>query len=74
MMGFLEDDMADAIVAHSEDLLGEPLVLLQRKLWIGRYELDLLFRDRHGGKLIVELQRGPLDRVKPKMGCKNEKA
>jgi len=59
---FLEDDMADVIVAHSEELLGEPLTLLERKLWIGRYELDLLFADRHGAKLIVELQRGTLDR------------
>ena len=54
--------MADVIAAHSEELLGEPLTLLERKFWIGRYELDLLFSDRHGGKLIVELQRGALDR------------
>jgi len=54
--------VADVIVAHTEERLGEPLTLLKRKLWIGRYELDLLLADRHGGKLIVELQRGTLDR------------
>jgi len=59
---FLEDDMADVVVGHTEELLGEPLTLLERKFWIGRHEIDLLFQDRHGGRLIVELQRGSLDR------------
>jgi len=59
---FFEDDFADALIAHPEELLGEPLKFLKRKFWIGRYEIDLLFEDRHGGRLIVELQRGSLDR------------
>ena len=54
--------MADVVIAHSADLFGEPLTLLQRKHWVGRYELDLLFEDRHGAHLIMELQRGALDR------------
>ena len=61
-MDFNEKEMAEVIVSHAQELLGEPLRLLERNLWIGRYELDLLFHDRHGAKLIVELQRGSLDR------------
>lgn len=55
--------MADVVIGHTEELLGEPLTLLERNYRIGRYEIDLLFQDRHGGKLIVELQRGSLDRT-----------
>lgn len=62
MADFTEREMADVVVAHADHLLGEPLTLLDRNVWIGRYELDLLFSDRHGAKLIVELQRGALDR------------
>ncbi len=61
-MDFSEKQMAEVIIAHSQELLGEQLSLIERNLWIGRYELDLLFGDRHGAKLIVELQRGSLDR------------
>jgi len=39
------------------------LKLLARQYKIGSYIFDLLFEDRHGGKLIVELQRGTLDRT-----------
>jgi galactose-1-phosphate uridylyltransferase len=45
---FTEDQMADILIANTEELLGERLTLVARKHWIGRYELDLLFRDRHG--------------------------
>ena len=62
IVDFNERQMADVIISHAEALLGEPLSLLERNLWIGRYELDLLFKDRHAAKLIVELQRGSLDR------------
>jgi len=61
-MDFSEKQMAEVIIAHAQELLGEQLRLIERNLWIGRYELDLLFGDRHGAKLIVELQRGSLDR------------
>lgn len=61
-MDFSEKQMAEVIITHAQELLGEQLSLIERNLWIGRYELDLLFVDRHGAKLIVELQRGSLDR------------
>lgn len=61
-MDFSEKQMAEVIIAHAQELLGEQLSLIERNLWIGRYELDLLFEDRHGARLIVELQRGVLDR------------
>ena len=61
MPDFTEDQMADVVIAHSEELLGETLTLLGRKKRIGRHELDLIFRDRTGAALIVELQRGTLD-------------
>jgi hypothetical protein len=55
--------MEDQIAAHPERFLGErELVLVSRQLRIGPYRFDLLFADRHGGKLIVEIQRGTLDR------------
>ncbi len=61
-MDMSEKQMAEVIIAHAHELLGEQLSLISRNLWIGRYELDLLFEDRHGAKLIVELQIGSLDR------------
>jgi len=58
-----EKDMEDQIAAHPERFLGErQLTLVSRQLRIGPYRFDLLFSDRHGGKLIVEIQRGTLDR------------
>lgn len=58
-----EKDMEDQIAADPEHFLGEPdLVLVARQFAIGSYRFDLLFRDRHGGKLIVEIQKGTLDR------------
>jgi RecB family endonuclease NucS len=43
-------------------LQGTGLKLIARQFRIGSYIFDLLFEDRHNGKLIVELQRGVLDR------------
>src|SRR4030067_1938366 len=58
-----ESDMEDAIVADPEKFLGEPgLKLVARQYRVGPYIFDLLFEDRHGTKLIVELQLGTLDR------------
>lgn len=55
--------MEDAIAANPQKYLGEEgLELLARQYRIGSYIFDLLFRDRHGAKLIVEIQRGTLDR------------
>lgn len=58
-----EKDMEDIIAENPNKFLGETgLTLMARQYSIGNYRFDLLFGDRHGGKLIVELQRGALDR------------
>lgn len=58
-----EREMEDAIAADPQKYLQEErLELVARQYRIGSYIFDLLFRDRHGAKLIVELQRGTLDR------------
>jgi hypothetical protein len=60
---FTESDMEDAIAAEPEKFLGEHgLKLVTRQYRVGPYIFDLLFEDRHGAKLIVELQLGTLDR------------
>jgi predicted transport protein len=59
----LEKDMEDLIIENPQKYLDEPgLQLISRQYSIGNYRFDLLFEDRHGGKLIVEIQRGTLDR------------
>ena len=60
----LEKDMENAIVADPVKYIGEEnLKLIARQYRIGNYIFDLLFEDRHGAKLIVEIQRGTLDRT-----------
>jgi hypothetical protein len=62
-MTITEKDMEDLIAENPDKYLGETgLSLLARQFCIGSFRVDLLFRDRHGGKLIVEIQRGTLDR------------
>jgi RecB family endonuclease NucS len=58
-----EREMEDAVAADPQKYLREEgLELVDRQHHIGSYIFDLLFRDRHAAKLIVELQRGTLDR------------
>jgi hypothetical protein len=58
-----EKTMEDAICNDPEKYLGEKgLKLIKRQFSIGECRYDLLFEDRYGGKLIVELQKGTLDR------------
>lgn len=58
-----EKMMEDAISGEPEKYLGEKgLNLIAKQYSIGSYVFDLLFEDRHGTKLIVELQKGTLDR------------
>lgn len=58
-----EKEMEEAIIRNPAKYIGEEgLRLVGRQFSIGGYRFDLLFEDRHGGKLIVELQRGILDR------------
>jgi hypothetical protein len=62
-MSFSEQDMEDAVANDPGRYLGEKgLKLTHRQYSIGNYRFDLLFEDRHGAKLIVELQKGTLDR------------
>jgi hypothetical protein len=59
-----EKDMESSIIATPEKYLGETgLKLLSQQYRIGDYIFDLLFEDRHGAKLIVEIQKGTLDRA-----------
>lgn len=57
-----EKDMEDAIVRNSTKYLESGLRLIKRQHRVGNYIFDLLFEDRHGAKLIVEVQKGTLDR------------
>jgi hypothetical protein len=58
-----EKVMEDAICYDPERYLGEKgLKLIARQYSIGNYRFDILFEDRHGAKLIVEIQKGTLDR------------
>jgi hypothetical protein len=55
--------MEDAIVQNPKRYLGEDgIELVERQYRIGGYIFDLLFKDRYGAKLIVEIQKGTLDR------------
>ncbi len=58
-----EQLMEDKIADEPSKYIGEEgLKLVARQYTIGQYRFDLIFEDRHGAKLIVELQRGTLDR------------
>ena len=54
--------MEEAIIACPEKYVEEGLTLINRQFRMGSYIFDLLFEDRHGAKLIIELQKGTLDR------------
>ncbi|MBW7992272.1 MAG: DUF91 domain-containing protein [Planctomycetes bacterium] len=63
MSTITEKNMEDLIAQNPDKYLGESgLSLVARQYCIGNFRFDLLFMDRHGGKLIVEIQRGTLDR------------
>jgi len=58
-----EKVMEDLIAEYPERYLGESgLILIERQINVGPYRFDLLFQDRTGAKLIVEIQKGTLDR------------
>ena len=57
-----EREMEDQIADAPERFLEQNLTLVSRQFRIGPYIFDLVFEDRHGGKLIVEIQKGTLDR------------
>ncbi len=58
-----EKQMEDQIARDPARFLKEKgLKLIARQITVVPYRFDLLFEDRHGTKLIVELQKGTLDR------------
>lgn len=58
-----EKIMEDLIAANPELYIGESgLELIARQFVVPGYRFDLIFRDRTGAKLIVEIQKGTLDR------------
>jgi RecB family endonuclease NucS len=58
-----EKTMEDLIASNPERYLKESgLKLVDRQLRVGPYRFDLIFEDRTGAKLIVEIQKGTLDR------------
>jgi hypothetical protein len=58
-----EKIMEDLIAANPEHFLQESgLKLIGRQFVVPGYRFDLLFQDRTGAKLIVEIQKGTLDR------------
>lgn len=57
----LEQDFEDVIQKYPE-LIEPGLALLGRQVTRARMRIDLLFRDRHGQTLIVELKRGAITR------------
>jgi len=62
MKKFSEQEMEDVITANPDKYLEEGLKLIARQYRMGSYIFDLMFEDRHGAKLLVELQKGTLDR------------
>lgn len=62
-MRLTEKDMEDLIVLSPKRYINEDgLKLVARQYRIGTYIFDLLFEDRHKSKLLVEIQKGTLDR------------
>ncbi|MBA4408908.1 MAG: hypothetical protein C0397_05745 [Odoribacter sp.] len=62
-MRLTERDMEDLIVLSPKRYINEDgLKLVARQYRIGKYIFDLLFEDRYKSKLLVEIQKGTLDR------------
>ncbi len=57
-----EKDMENAVAENPAKFVENGLKLIERQHRIGSYIFDLFFQDRHGAKLIVEIQKGTLDR------------
>ena len=58
----IEREMEDLLWEHPEKLLNEPLERSQRQPTSGVGRADLVFRDRSGGLLVVEVKHGTLPR------------
>jgi hypothetical protein len=56
----MNESTFESILAKYPELIEERLSLLGRQVSLGRKHVDLLFQDRHGQRLIVELKKGPI--------------
>jgi Endonuclease NucS len=57
-----EKEMEDLLWAHPEKILNEPLTQFRRQQRSGVGRCDLIFKDRLGRLLVIELKRGRLER------------
>jgi RecB family endonuclease NucS len=57
-----EREMEDLVWEHPEKFLNEPLTQFQRQPASGVGRADLIFLDRIGRVLVIELKRGTLER------------
>jgi tetratricopeptide (TPR) repeat protein len=57
-----EADMEYLVAKYPEHFIEKGLTLIGRQICFGQNRLDILFQDRKDAKLIVELQKGTLDR------------
>jgi hypothetical protein len=58
-----EKEMEDAIASDPGHYIEDGLTLVARQHRVGSYVFDLLFEGRHHSKLIVEIQKGVIDRA-----------
>ena len=61
MLLLSEGDLEEILSSHPI-LIEEGLTLLGKQVSVGRLRVDLLFRDRFGDTLVVELKRGVIKR------------
>lgn len=63
-MKFSEKDMEDRIWDNPSNLIGEEgLVSMERQVHLDGYRADLLLEDSNGDHLLIEIQKGGLDRT-----------
>ena len=54
----MNENVFETILSRYPELIEEGLILVGRQIYIKGKYIDLLFKDRHGQKLIVELKKG----------------
>lgn len=59
-MAFMKECDFESILERYPELIEEGMILEGRQVALGRKHIDLLFRDKFGQKLIVELKRGTI--------------
>lgn len=58
----IEREMEDLLWQHTDKLLNEPLKQFRRQARSSVGRSDLVFTDRLGGLLVIEIKRGKLER------------